>query len=94
MISFGVTLSQSAMMLGFALTEISAINIDVLISSYNIPLGPYGAEALLGGLMPLGGILGAALSSWVLQNMSRKVSVVFSALIMIISVVLVEIKTV
>jgi hypothetical protein len=43
MISFGVTLSQSAMMFGFGLTEISAINIDVLISSYNIPLGPSGA---------------------------------------------------
>lgn len=90
----GFVVSLSAVMFGYGLTEISTIPIHILIEKYDIPIKPSVAQALLIGIMPFGGIFGAILFTFVLEHLRRRTAIFFIAFWMMVSIVLVEIRTV
>lgn len=89
-----IVVSLSAMMFGYGLTEISTISMTILIDKYDIRIKPSLAQGLLIGIMPFGGIFGAILFKFVLEHLRRRTAIFFIAFWMMLSIVLVEIRTV
>jgi len=85
----GCVISLSAVMFGYGLAEISTIPIQVLVENYGIDFLPSVAQGLLIGIMPAGGIFGAALNPIILAFLKRRTSIFFISVFMAISVGLV-----
>jgi MFS family permease len=60
---------------GYALTAVSVVNFAQLMDVYDIRISTPAAHAILIGIMPVGGIFGAAFSKIFLKSSSRKHSV-------------------
>lgn len=74
-IIIGIIISLSSVNFGYALTSCSIINMPQIMEIYGITLSQSAASSLLIGLMPVGGVFGAAFNQVFVNYFSRKYSI-------------------
>jgi hypothetical protein len=84
---FGFVICITGIIFGYGLTQLSTIPIGILITEYNITFPKY-AQGVLIGLMPFGGIFGAASFQYLLKIFKRKTSIFFVSVWMVLSAIL------
>jgi hypothetical protein len=84
---FGFVICITGIIFGYGLTQLSTIPIGILITEYNITFPKY-AQGVLIGLMPFGGIFGAAYFQYLLKVFKRKTSIFFVSVWMVLSAIL------
>ena len=67
-----VTFALSTVYQGYCLTCIGSIPLDTIVKIYNISVTPSVASGILNGIMPLGALFGALLSSFLISRFSRR----------------------
>jgi predicted MFS family arabinose efflux permease len=93
MIGMGIIISISAVIFGYGLTEISTIPIGTLAEIYGITFSHSVAQSILIGIMPVGGIFGAAINQFFIKHFNRKNSLLIICGLMLLSVGLLMITT-
>lgn len=88
----GLILSLSAVIYGYSLKEITSVPIAVLMTNYSITLNKFATQSILIGILPLGSLVGAVITHFMLQKTERLSGMYIYTVVNIIAVVLININ--
>lgn len=72
------TFSLSSFYFGYIIMYMSVIEFETIIAVFDIQMSKANAEGLLTFFVPLGGLIGSYLSSYFINNVSRRSSFSYS----------------
>ena len=70
-IAIGLIISLSAVMFGYSVKEITSVDIDTLVTEYNISFDKFIAQSILIGILPIASIFGAIITRVLLKKFKR-----------------------
>jgi len=79
---YALIICLSAVNFGYALTAVSVVDLSQLMTEYSISISTPETNSLLIGMMPIGGIVGAAFNQLFLKFFNRKHSLYIMLIIL------------
>jgi formate-dependent nitrite reductase membrane component NrfD len=87
----GLILSLSAVIYGYSLKEITSVPIKTIMSMYSVTLDKFTTQSILIGILPVGSLIGAIITHFMLQKTERLTGMYIFAIVNAIAVVLINI---
>jgi SP family galactose:H+ symporter-like MFS transporter len=93
-IIIGLIISLSALMFGYSLKEITSVPIKKIMEEYSITsVEALTAQSILIGILPIGSILGAIITKFLIKRFRRLVGIYIFTVVNIVAVILINITT-